>query len=160
MSIRLLASRTNFLASISKATSQPALRCYATKKYTPHHQWISLDKRVGTVGITNHAQEALGEVSVVLLPEVGMETEIDGEMGYIESVKANCDIYSPVSGKVTAINGILTDEPGLVNESPEKEGWLYKLEVAEEADAEIANLMDAEAYHEFCISKEEENKSF
>jgi hypothetical protein len=104
MSIRLLASRTNFLASTSKATSQPALRCYASellhysirrwsntqysldfviaKKYTPHHQWISLDKRVGTVGITNHAQEALGEVSVVLLPQVGMETEIDGKLNH------------------------------------------------------------------------------
>ena len=103
---------------------------------------------IGTIGITNHAQEQLGDVVYVDLPEVGSSVEKDETMGAVESVKAASDIYSPVSGEVTEVNEALNDEPALVNSSAEADGWMAKVKLSDAG--ELDSLMDAAAYEAFC----------
>ena len=107
-----------------------------------------MDGDVGTIGITNHAQEQLGDVVYVDLPEVGDTVEKDDTMGAVESVKAASDIYSPVSGEVLEVNEALNDEPALVNSSAEADGWMAKVKLSD--TAELDSLMDADAYAKFC----------
>ena len=107
-----------------------------------------MDGDIGTIGITNHAQEQLGDVVFVDLPEVGSTVEKDETMGAVESVKAASDIYSPVSGEVVEVNGALNDEPALVNTAAEADGWMAKVKLS--APAELDDLMDAAAYEAFC----------
>ena len=94
----------------------------AELKYSKDHEWIKIEGDIGTIGITNHAQEQLGDVVFVDLPEVGQAVEKDDVMGAVESVKAASDIYSPVSGEVTEVNEALNDEPALVNSAAEADG--------------------------------------
>merc|ERR1719231_1569656 len=133
--------------SLRGAALQQSRRCLVTK-FSKDHEWISIDGGVGTIGITNHAQEQLGDVVYVDLPEVGTSVEKDETMGAVESVKAASDIYSPVTGEVTEVNEALTDDPALVNTAAESEGWMAKMKLAN--PSELDELMDADAYAEFC----------
>ncbi len=114
-------------------------------KYTSEHEWVRLeDDGVAAVGITPYAQDALGELVYVDLPQKGAELTAGDEVGVLESVKAASDIYAPVTGKVTEVNERLRDEPSLINASPESEGWIFRMRVAnpEELDA----LLDEASY--------------
>ncbi len=116
-------------------------------RYSKEHEWIRVDGDVGTVGISEYAQEQLGDVVFVELPEVGKALIRSNEAAVIESVKAASEIYAPVGGEVVEVNEALNDEPGLVNSSPTGEGWIFKLKIADEA--ELDALLDAAAYLEF-----------
>lgn len=115
-----------------------------TKKFTESHEWISIEGKVGVVGVTNHAQEELGDIVYVELPEVGKKVEANKEAAVLESTKAAADVYSPATGTVIAVNDILNDESELVNSSAEKDGWLFKLELDNES--ELEGLMDQSSY--------------
>ena len=108
------------------------------RKYAASHEWLAAD---GTVGISDHAQEQLGDVVYVELPEVGREVKAGEAVAVVESVKTASDIYAPASGTITAVNDDLSGSPEKVNESPYEGGWLFKLDVTEEGD-----LLDAAAY--------------
>ncbi|OOF08523.1 glycine cleavage system protein H [Salinivibrio proteolyticus] len=117
----------------------------ATLKFSKSHEWVK-DNGDGTVtmGITDHAQELLGDVVFVDLPEVGDSTEQGESFSLVESVKAASDIYAPVDGEVVAINEDLEDSPELVNEAPFEGGWIAKIKLAD--DTNLDHLMDADAY--------------
>eukprot|EP01113_Clastostelium_recurvatum_P000860 TRINITY_DN1037_c0_g1_i1.p1 TRINITY_DN1037_c0_g1~~TRINITY_DN1037_c0_g1_i1.p1 ORF type:complete len:166 (+),score=42.85 TRINITY_DN1037_c0_g1_i1:48-500(+) len=122
------------------------VRSFATgPRYTPSHEWISLDQSgVGTVGITDFAQNALGDVVYVELPEVGKKVAAKGTMSVVESVKAASDVYSPVSGTVVEVNSKLADQPSMINKSATTDGWMVKLKVDNPKDVE--KLLDQAAY--------------
>ena len=109
------------------------------------------DDGIVTVGISDHAQEALGDVVFVEMPEVGQTVTAQGEAGVVESVKAASDIYSPLSGEIVAINDALEDAPEKVNESPYTDGWFFKLKPSD--PAELDQLLDAAAYQAVCDSE-------
>jgi len=119
----------------------------ATISYTKEHEWISIDGDVATVGISDHAQEQLGEIVFVDLPDVGKTLSKNDDMAVVESVKAASDVYAPVSGEVVEINDTLADEPAQVNDSPEDKGWFCKLKISD--TSELGDLMDADAYQSF-----------
>ncbi|HYG60029.1 MAG TPA: glycine cleavage system protein GcvH [Symbiobacteriaceae bacterium] len=116
-------------------------------KYTKEHEWIKVEGNVGTVGITQFAQDQLGDVVFVELPTVGRILKAGEQFGVVESVKTVSDLYSPVTGKVIAINGDLDGAPETVNQSPYEGGWMIKVELAN--PAEVENLMDDAAYESF-----------
>ncbi|UTW44761.1 glycine cleavage system protein GcvH [bacterium SCSIO 12696] len=118
-------------------------------KYIASHEWIR-DEGDGTVtvGITDHAQEALGDIVFVELPEVGAELSAGDDAGVVESVKAASDIYSPVSGEVVAINDDLEDAPETANSSPYGDGWFFQIKLSDAS--ELESLLDADAYQEVC----------
>ena len=116
--------------------------------YTPAHEYCTIDGNIGTVGITDFAQSALGDIVFVDLPEVGDEFEKGESFGSVESVKAASDVYAPVSGTVVEINEALSDEPGMVNTNAEDSAWFIKLEIQD--DSELGSLLDAAAYAEHC----------
>ncbi len=121
--------------------------------YTASHEWArEIDGDEYMVGITSHAQELLGDLVFVELPEVESELTVGEEAGVVESVKAASDVYAPLSGTVIEINEALTDAPELVNRDPYGEGWLYKIKVDDPAS--VAELMSADDYQEM-ISAEE-----
>lgn len=113
-------------------------------RFAKSHEWIRLDGDVATVGISDHAQNALGDVVFVDLPEVGRAVEAGESVAVVESVKAASDIYAPVAGTIAAVNAALTDNPGLVNSDPAGEGWFFAITPTRNAD--IDALMDADAY--------------
>lgn len=123
-------------------------------KYSDTHLWVR-DEGGGlvTVGLTDHAQDLLGDVLFVELPELNIEVEAGEESGVVESVKAASDVYSPVTGKVTEINPALEGSPDLINADPYGDGWLYRMKLDDED--ELSMLMDADSYEE-CIEEEEE----
>lgn len=114
-------------------------------KYAKSHEWVK-DNGDGTatIGITAHAQEALGDVVFVELPKVGQELEAGEEFGVVESVKAASDLYSPVSGEVVEVNSALEGTPETINDSPFESGWIMKIRLAD--PGELDTLLDAEAY--------------
>lgn len=117
----------------------------AELKYLSTHEWIRLeDDGTVTVGITEFAQDQLGDVVFVELPEVGLEVALEQEIAVVESVKAASDIYAPLSGKVIAVNEAIVDAPELVNEDPYNQAWFFKLELND--TTQLDNLLDAEAY--------------
>ena len=109
-----------------------------------------MDGDIATVGITDYAQEQLGDIVFVELPESGSEISKGKDAAVVESVKAASDVYAPITGEVTEANPALEDDPALVNSSPEDEGWFFKLTIADKA--ELEGLMDAKAYKSFCDS--------
>ncbi|MCW8876792.1 MAG: glycine cleavage system protein GcvH [Kangiellaceae bacterium] len=114
-------------------------------KYVTSHEWIRLeDDGTVTVGITDHAQELLGDVVYVELPEIDSEVAVDDEMAVVESVKAASDIYAPLSGTIIEVNEALEDAPETVNSSPYDDGWMFKMKPSELS--EMDNLLDSEAY--------------
>lgn len=121
-------------------------------RYTQQHEWVRADGGVATVGITDHAQEALGDVTFVELPEPGLELKAGDEACAIESAKAAAAIYAPVAGTVSAANTDVEDDPSLVNSDCYGAGWVYKLEMSD--PAELDALMDAAAYEQFLAGEE------
>ena len=117
------------------------------KKYTKDHEWIEMNGEIATIGITNHAQESLGDIVFVDLPEIGKEVSTGGEVSVIESVKAASDIYSPVDGKIIEVNNNLNDNASLINENAESEGWIFKVKISENQQPE--NHMSYAEYEEF-----------
>jgi len=122
--------------------------------YTQSHEWVRIDGGVGTIGITEHAQDELGEIVYLELPEVGHVYDADTEFGTVESVKAVSELYTPVSGEVVEVNKSAVAEPGIVNDDPYGDGWLIKLKLS--SDSEIDNLMSASEYAEYVRSEEKE----
>ena len=116
-------------------------------RYTRDHEWIRLEGDTATVGISDYAQEQLGDVVFVELPEVGKKLVKGGDAAVVESVKAASEIFAPVGGEVIEVNGALADQPGTVNADPEGKGWFLKLKIANPADVEA--LMTIDAYQEF-----------
>ena len=114
------------------------------KKYTKEHEWISLKGDVATIGITNYAQESLGDIVFVELPEIGKLIQSGDQVGVIESVKAASEIYSPVSGKIKEVNNELINTPQLVNTDPENSGWYIKINI--EKTDELNNLLSFDQY--------------
>ena len=115
-----------------------------TVKYTEDHEWIRVEDGVGTVGITNHAQEQLGDVVFVELPEVGATVAKGDASGVVESVKAASEIYAPVSGEIVAVNDALADAPQTVNADPAGTGWFYRIRLSD--PSQLDGLMDEDAY--------------
>ncbi|XP_071783398.1 glycine cleavage system H protein, mitochondrial-like [Centroberyx gerrardi] len=129
-------------------------RLSAALKFTDKHEWIRVEEGgVGTVGISNFAQEALGDVVYCGLPEVGTQLAQQDEFGALESVKAASELYSPLTGEVVEVNELLADSPGLVNKSCYKDGWLMKMTIAN--PAELDALMDETAYERYIRSIED-----
>ncbi len=118
-----------------------------THRYTKEHEWARLDGDTATVGLSNYAQEQLGDIVYIDLPDQGTALEKGAEAAVVESVKAASEVYTPVSGEVTAANAALTDDPAKVNGDAEGEGWLFKIKVAE--PGQLDDLMDDAAYKDY-----------
>ena len=118
-------------------------------QYTNSHEWVRVESGVATVGITEHAQDELGDVVFVELPEQGATLAAGDSFGAVESVKAVSDLYAPVSGEVVEVNGMLEDSPEKINEDPYGEGWILKLRISDEADllsaADYERLLEGES---------------
>ncbi|HVA72189.1 MAG TPA: glycine cleavage system protein GcvH [Candidatus Limnocylindrales bacterium] len=123
-------------------------------RYTKDHEWIQVSGSTGTVGITDYAQHALGDVVFVQLPQTGAKLKAGAVLGTVESVKAVSEVFSPVSGEVTEVNSDLTDAPEKINQDPHRSAWLVKLKIENPKD--VAALMDAKAYQEYVAEKEKE----
>ena len=119
----------------------------ADRKFSEEHEWIEVDGDVATVGITDHAQEQLGDIVFVDLPEVGTELNKDDEAGVVESVKAASEVYAPIGGEIVEVNDTLTDNPALVNEDAEGDGWFFKIKIAD--PGELDDLMSETEYKDF-----------
>jgi len=130
----------------------PQFRTFITKRYTSEHETVSYDDEtgLGTITITEHAQSSLGDVVFVELPAVETKVAQGDQIGAVESVKAASDIYAPVSGVVKEVNEKLNDQPGLLNKSPEDDGWLCKIQLSNPEEMEA--LLTAESYQESCES--------
>jgi glycine cleavage system H protein len=113
-------------------------------RYLESHEWVRVDDGTGRIGISDFAQDELGDVVFVELPDEGDELSAGDDFGVVESIKAVSDIYAPVSGTVTAVNDELRDQPELINEDPFGDGWLLEVELADES--ELDGLLDADAY--------------
>lgn len=122
-------------------------------KYSKEHEWVAMEETVATVGITDHAQEQLGEIVYIELPAVGEKVSKDDPFGVIESVKAVSDIYAPVSGTVIEINEDLPESPEMVNEDCYGDGWLIKVKISDSADFD--DLMEASEYEEMVARDKE-----
>ena len=115
--------------------------------FTKEHEWVRVDGDVATVGISNHAQEALGDIVFAEVPEAGRSLSKGDDAAVVESVKAASDVYSPVGGEVIEGNSAIADDPSLINRDPEGEGWFFKLKLAD--TSELAGLMDEAAYRDW-----------
>jgi len=115
--------------------------------FTREHEWIRLDGDVATVGISDHAQQALGDIVFAEVPEAGKRVAKGAEAAVVESVKAASDVYSPVAGEVIEGNPAIADDPALINRDPEGEGWFFKLKLDD--PGEVEGLMDEGAYREW-----------
>lgn len=115
-----------------------------SKYFTEDHEWVVVEGDVATVGITDHAQDQLGDIVFVELPETEEDFEKGDDLSVVESVKAAGDVHSPISGTVIEVNEVLEDEPSLVNSSPEGDGWICKIKLSDAA--ELDSLMDEAAY--------------
>jgi glycine cleavage system H protein len=115
--------------------------------FTKEHEWIRVDGDTATVGISDHAQEALGDIVFAEVPEAGRRVSKGQEAAVVESVKAASDVYAPVSGEVTESNPAVADDPALINRDPEGEGWFFKLKLSN--PSEVDGLMDEAAYREW-----------
>ena len=122
----------------------------ADTKYTKEHEWLRVEGDVGTIGITQYAQEQLGDVVFVDVPQAGRKVAKGEACAVVESVKAASDIYAPVSGEVVEANAALADTPGDVNAEPMGKGWFFKLKLSDKG--ELAGLMDEAAYNDFVKS--------
>ncbi len=121
-----------------------------TLYFTREHEWIRVDGNTATVGISEHAQEALGDIVFAEVPDAGRRVSKGDEAAVVESVKAASDVYAPVSGEVIEGNSAVADDPALINRDPEGEGWFFKLRLDD--PSEVDGLMDEAAYREFLSS--------
>jgi len=122
------------------------------RRYTKEHEWVRVDDGVGTVGVTDYAQDQLGDIVYIDLPARGISVKQSEKLGEIESVKAVSDLYSPVSGEVVDVNEGVNDHPEVVNQSPYEEGWLVRLRLADPAELEA--LLTAEQYDQLLAEAE------
>lgn len=129
----------------------------ADYRYSKDHEWVKIEGASGTVGITDYAQNELGDVVFVELPKVGAQLKAGQTIGTIESVKAVSEVYCPVSGEVSAVNAALANAPEKINQEPHAGGWLIKLKLANPADASA--LMDAAAYTAYIDEKSKEHSA-
>ena len=113
-------------------------------RYTREHEWLRVDGDLATIGISDHAQQQLGDLVFVELPEVGRQVRQGGNLAVVESVKAASDVYAPIDGEVIETNSAVAEDPALVNRSPEDAGWFCKLRIADQS--QLTKLMDAAAY--------------
>ncbi|KAL8141783.1 hypothetical protein V2J09_014815 [Rumex salicifolius] len=154
MALRMWASSTaNALGLTRAAVTTPAFsRCFSSVleglKYASSHEWVKHEGSVATIGITDHAQDHLGEVVFVELPEIGGSVGQGGSFGAVESVKATSDINSPISGEVVEVNSKLSETPGLINSSPYEDGWMIKVKPSN--PGELESLMGSKEYTKFC----------
>ncbi|KAK4375156.1 hypothetical protein RND71_005833 [Anisodus tanguticus] len=156
MALRMWASSTANALRISRtnliAPSVSISRCFSTVldglKYASSHEWVKHEGSVATVGITDHAQDHLGEVVFVDLPETGGSVSQGSSFGAVESVKATSDINCPISGEIVEVNKKLTETPGLVNSSPYEDGWMIKVKPS--SPSELESLMGSKEYTKFC----------
>ncbi|KAJ3340185.1 hypothetical protein HDU93_007274 [Gonapodya sp. JEL0774] len=137
-------SRSVTAASVSRVRWFGVTTASQSRRYTKEHEWILVKDSVGTVGISDYAQQALGDVVFVELPEEGKEVDKGAQVAAVESVKAASDIYAPVSGKVIESNEELAKNPTWINESPYEKGWICKIQLSN--PAEIETLLSEEAY--------------
>jgi len=121
--------------------------------YTREHEWVRVEDEICTLGITHFAQQELGEVVFVELPELGQVFDANEEIGTIESVKAVAEIYTPVAGEIVEVNPALTDDPELLNDDPHGDGWLIRIRFSSADD--LKRLMNAEQYAEFAAGEKE-----
>lgn len=119
-------------------------------RYTRDHEWALVQGNQITVGITDHAQSALGDIVYVDLPKVGRELKAHETFGVVESIKAVSDLFSPLAGKVTEINAAVVQDPSLLNRSPQSDAWMLRMEITD--TAQLASLMDASAYTQYVES--------
>ncbi|KAK9144445.1 hypothetical protein Sjap_004348 [Stephania japonica] len=162
MAMRVWASSTANALRIScapKSSLYPSFslsKCFSTVldglKYSTSHEWVKHEGSVATVGITAHAQEHLGEVVFVELPENGASVSKGRSFGAVESVKATSDVNSPISGEVVEINSALTEKPGTINSSPYEEGWMIKVKPSN--PAELDSLLGPKEYTKFCVEED------
>jgi glycine cleavage system H protein len=120
-------------------------------RYSRDHEWVRLEHDIATIGITDHAQQALGDLVFVDLPEIGREVVAGETCAVVESVKAASDVYAPITGRVVEVNVALAEDPGLVNRQPAGEGWFFRIEA--KVPAEVEALMDEAAYLAFVESE-------
>jgi len=123
----------------------------ASLKFAKSHEWVKLDSDTATIGITDYAQQQLGDVVFIELPQIGSKAQQNSQIGTIESTKAASELYSPISGQVTEVNSELVNNPQWVNESPADKGWMVKLKV--DNPAELDSLLDEDAYKKFVESE-------
>ncbi|MBV8055049.1 MAG: glycine cleavage system protein GcvH [Deltaproteobacteria bacterium] len=123
-------------------------------RYSKEHEWVAAEETVATIGITDHAQEQLGEIVYIELPSIGDKVSKDDPFGVVESVKAVSDIYAPVSGTVLEVNEDLAESPEVVNEDPYGDGWLIKIRVSDPAD--LDDLMGNDEYEQMVAREKEE----
>lgn len=122
--------------------------------YTEEHEWLRREEDGSvTIGITDHAQSALGDLVYVELPEVGQDVDKAGEMAVVESVKAASDVYAPISGNIVAVNEALADDPEKINSDPYEDGWIVRLQPADSIDE--STLMNPDAYQQFIDEQED-----
>ena len=117
-------------------------------KFTEEHEWVLVDGDVATCGVTDYAQQQLGDVVFVELPEVGRAVAKDDDCAVVESVKAASDVYAPLSGEIVEVNGDLEGDPSIVNADAQGAGWFFKMKLSD--PSELDGLMDEAAYAEFC----------
>jgi len=122
-------------------------RCFSDVRFSKDHEWVRADDGLATIGITDYAQDSLGEIVFVEFPSVGDSFGAGEVFGQIESVKAASELYMPVDGEITEVNERLQDEPGLVNSSPEADGWMIKVKIKDAT--QVQALMDSTAYKSF-----------
>lgn len=120
-------------------------------KYSKEHEWVRLEGDIATVGISNFAQEQLGDVVFVELPEVGKQVVQNGDAAVVESVKAASEVYAPLTGKIVEVNAALEEDPELVNQSPTGDGWFMKIRLSDAS--QLDGMMDEAAYNDFTASQ-------
>ncbi|KAJ0779098.1 putative glycine cleavage system H-protein/Simiate [Helianthus annuus] len=155
MALRIWASSTANALRLSTATTphfSPLSRCFSSVldglKYANSHEWVKHEGSVATIGITDHAQDHLGEVVFVDLPDTGGSVTKATGFGAVESVKATSDVNSPISGEIVEVNTKLSETPGLINSSPYDDGWMIKVKPSN--PSELESLMGAKEYTKFC----------
>ena len=116
------------------------------KKYSTDHEWIKIENEIAIIGITNHAQESLGDIVFIELPKVGKLVNTGDQVGVVESVKAASDLYTPISGEIIEVNNELTNSPQLMNSDPENSGWYMKIKLNNDED--LKKLMNYDEYKE------------
>lgn len=154
--VAFLHARRNGLGMVRSIQSlYPSARCFATNTQTwtnkvyfsKDHEYLKLDGKIATIGISDYAAKALGDIVYVELPEVGSEVESKGVLSSVESVKAASDVYSPISGKIIEVNQILESEPGTINSSAFENGWIAKVEL--ENEQELEELLSETQYQDY-----------
>ena len=117
------------------------------KKYTEDHEWVSMDNDIATIGISNHAQESLGDIVFIELPSIGKTIKAKDEICVIESVKAASDIYAPIDGEIIEVNNNLEGDAAIINQDPENTGWIFKLKISD--PNQFNDLMNEDDYKKF-----------